>query len=264
MTAGNDDRERLNEILLADDPTDGLFIALESGLLERVLPEIPALAMEQDPIHRHKDVLTHSIAVTAKTSPRLRLRLAALLHDVGKPATRRYRSGKVTFYHHEAVGERMAIARLTELGYEPSFVADVGRLVGLSGRFHGYQHGWEDAAVRRYARDAGHLLGDLNELVRCDCTTRHANKVAALHKRVDELEGRVRSLAIEEERKAERPDLNGEDVMELLGVTGRPVGDALRMLLEHKREHGPMEHDHAVTLLRSWWAERNGGATSSP
>jgi poly(A) polymerase len=264
MTAGTDDRERLNEILLADDPTDGLFIALETGLLARVLPEIPALAMEQDPIHRHKDVLTHSIAVTAKTSPRLRLRMAALLHDVGKPATRRYRSGKVTFYHHEAVGERMTIARLTDLGYEPSFVADVARLVGLSGRFHGYQHGWEDSAVRRYARDAGHLLGDLNELVRCDCTTRHANKVAALHKRVDDLETRVRALAIEEERKAERPDLNGEDVMELLGVTGRPVGDALRMLLEHKRAHGPMEHDDAVALLRAWWDERDKpSATSS-
>jgi poly(A) polymerase len=257
MTAAADDREKLNEILLAPDPTDGLNIALESGLLERMLPEIPALAMEQDPIHRHKDVLTHSIAVTAKTSPRLRLRLAALLHDVGKPATRRFRGGKVTFYHHEAVGERMAIARLTDLGYEPALVADVGRLVGLSGRFHGYQHGWEDSAVRRYARDAGHLLGDLNELVRCDCTTRHANKVAALHQRVDDLEERVRGLALEAERNAERPDLNGEDVMELLGIAGRPVGEALRMLLDHKRTHGPLEHDDAVALLRNWWAERN-------
>lgn len=256
MTASADDRERLNEILLAPDPTDGLSIALESGLLERMMPEIPALAMEQDPIHRHKDVLSHSIAVTAKTSPRLRLRLAALLHDVGKPATRRFRNGKVTFYHHEAVGERMAIARLTALGYEPALVADVGRLVGLSGRFHGYQHGWEDSAVRRYARDAGHLLGDLNELVRCDCTTRHANKVAALHQRVDDLEQRVRCLAAEAERNAERPDLDGEEVMELLGITGRPVGEALRMLLEHKRAHGPVERSEAVALLRSWWSEQ--------
>lgn len=256
MPGADEEREQLNDILLAQDPTEGLQIALESGLLARVLPEIPALAMEQDPIHRHKDVLTHSIAVTAKTSPRLRLRLAALLHDVGKPATRRYRDGKVTFYHHEAVGERMAVARLTALGYEPALVEDVGRLVGLSGRFHGYQHGWEDSAVRRYARDAGHLLGDLNELVRCDCTTRHANKVAALHARVDELEIRVRELALEEERKAERPDLNGEDVMELLGVQGRPVGEALRMLLEHKRANGPLDRDEAIALLRSWWAER--------
>ncbi len=261
MTAAADDREKLNEILLAPDPTDGLNIALESGLLERMMPEIPALAMEQDPIHRHKDVLTHSIAVTAKTSPRLRLRLAALLHDVGKPATRRYRSGKVTFYHHEAVGERMAVARLSALGYEPALVADVGRLVGLSGRFHGYQHGWEDSAVRRYARDAGHLLGDLNELVRCDCTTRHANKVAALHQRVDDLEERVRSLAAEAERNAERPDLNGEDVMEILGITGRPVGEALRLLLEHKRANGPLERDEAIALLHGWWEARSSAAT---
>ena len=257
MSAADLEREQLNEILLAPDPTDGLQIALESGLLGRVLPEIPALAMEQDPIHRHKDVLSHSIAVTAKTSPRLRLRMAALLHDVGKPATRRFRSGKVTFYHHEAVGERMAVVRLTELGYEPALVTDIGRLVGLSGRFHGYQHGWEDSAVRRYARDAGHLLGDLNELVRCDCTTRHANKVAALHQRVDDLEIRVRQLALEEERNAERPDLNGEDVMELLGVTGRAVGDALKMLLEHKRANGPLEREDAVALLRSWWSSRS-------
>lgn len=256
MSAADLEREQLNEILLVPDPTEGLQIALESGLLGRVLPEIPALAMEQDPIHRHKDVLSHSIAVTAKTSPRLRLRLAALLHDVGKPATRRFRSGKVTFYHHEAVGERMAIARLSELGYEPALVADIGRLVGLSGRFHGYQHGWEDSAVRRYARDAGHLLGDLNELVRCDCTTRHANKVAALHQRVDELEVRVRRLALEEERNAERPDLNGEDVMNLLGITGRPVGEALAMLLEHKRANGPLDRDGAVQLLQSWWASK--------
>ena len=257
MSAADLEREQLNEILLAPDPTDGLQSALESGLLARVLPEIPALAMEQDPIHRHKDVLSHSIAVTAKTSPRLRLRMAALLHDVGKPATRRFRSGKVTFYHHEAVGERMAVVRLTELGYEPALVADIGRLVGLSGRFHGYQHGWEDSAVRRYARDAGHLLGDLNELVRCDCTTRHANKVAALHQRVDDLEIRVRQLALDEERNAERPDLNGEDVMELLGVTGRAVGDALKMLLEHKRANGPLERDDAVALLQSWWSGRS-------
>jgi poly(A) polymerase len=253
MSDSVDEREQLNQILLADDPTEGLQIALESGLLGRVLPEIPALAMEQDPIHRHKDVLSHSIAVTAKTSPRLRLRLAALLHDVGKPATRRFRDGKVTFYHHEAVGERMSTVRLTALGYEPALVSDVAKLVGLSGRFHGYQHGWEDSAVRRYARDAGHLLGDLNELVRCDCTTRHANKVAALHARVDDLEVRVRSLAVEEERKAERPDLNGEEVMELLGVTGRPVGNALRMLLEHKRTYGPLDRDEAIVLLMTWW-----------
>ncbi len=251
------DRETLNEILLAPDPTDGLFVALESGLLDRIIPEIPALKMEQDPVHRHKDVLTHSIAVAAKTSASLRLRLAALFHDVGKPATRRFRNGKVTFYHHEVVGERMTVVRLNALGYEPALVEDIGRLVGLSGRFHGYQHGWEDSAVRRYARDAGHLLGDLNELVRCDCTTRHASKVAALHQRVDELEVRIRELALEEERAKERPDLNGEEVMAILGVAGGPVvGRALKMLLEHRRTVGPLDRDEAEALLRSWWAEQ--------
>jgi poly(A) polymerase len=251
------DREALSEVLLAADPTEGLWVALESGLLDRAIPEIPALKMEQDPIHQHKDVLTHSIAVTAKTSPNLRLRLAALFHDVGKPATRRFVSGKVTFYHHEAVGERMTIKRLTALGYEPALVADVARLVGLSGRFHGYQHGWEDSAVRRYARDAGHLLGELNELVRCDCTTRHASKVAALHKRVDDLEERIRLLAIEEERAKERPDLDGQAVMELLHVPAGPiVGRALKMLLEHRRSVGPLEHDDAVSLLQAWWSEQ--------
>jgi poly(A) polymerase len=248
------DRETLNDILLATDPTDGLLVALESGLLDRIIPEIPALKMEQDPVHRHKDVLTHSIAVTAKTSPSIRLRLAALFHDVGKPATRRFRNGKVTFYHHEAVGERMTVVRLTALGYEPALVEDIGRLVGLSGRFHGYQHGWEDSAVRRYARDAGHLLGDLNELVRCDCTTRHASKVAVLHQRVDDLEVRIRELALEEERAKERPDLNGEEVMALLGVPGGPiVGRALKMLLEHRRTIGPLDRDEAEALLKSWW-----------
>ena len=251
------DLARLSEILTANDPTDGLLVALEDGLLDRAIPEIPALAMEQDPIHRHKDVLAHSIAVTAKTSPRLRLRMAALFHDVGKPATRRIKNGKVTFHHHEVVGGRMTTVRLSELGMEPAMVADISELVALSGRFHGYQHGWEDSAVRRYARDAGHLLGDLNELVRCDCTTRHASKVAALHQRVDELEVRIRNLALDEERAKERPDLNGQDVMDLLAIPGgRVVGEALAMLLEHKRQFGPLEQDDAVSLLRTWWSAR--------
>lgn len=251
------DLERLCEILIVPDPTEGLMVALEDGLLERAIPEIPALAMEQDPIHRHKDVLAHSIAVTAKTSPRLRLRMAALFHDVGKPATRRIKNGKVTFHHHEVVGGRMTTTRLTSLGMEPAMVHDISELVALSGRFHGYQNGWEDSAVRRYARDAGHLLGDLNELVRCDCTTRHASKVAALHERVDNLEVRIRNLALDEERAKERPDLNGQEVMELLGISGGPaVGKALALLLEHRRTNGALERDDAIALLRQWWADR--------
>ena len=190
--------DRLTEILTADDPTEGLWVAHDDGFFGEAVPEISALAMEQDPVHRHKDVLTHTFMVTANTSPRLLVRLAALFHDVGKPRTRRFVGGKVTFHHHEAVGARMTTQRLAMLGYEPAITADVARLVELSGRFHGYQQGWEDSAVRRYARDAGPLLGDLNELVRCDCTTRRPEKVRGLQRRMDELEDRIRQLAADE------------------------------------------------------------------
>lgn len=252
-------RDRLNEILTVTDPTEQLWVAHEDGFFATYVPEISALAMEQDPVHRHKDVLTHTFMVTANTSPRLLVRLAALFHDVGKSRTRRYVKGKVTFHHHEAVGARMTRDRLQQLGHEPAMVADVARLVELSGRFHGYQHGWEDSAVRRYARDAGPLLGDLNELVRCDCTTRHPEKVRGLQRRMDELEGRIRQLALDEARKAERPELDGDEIMRLLGIgPGRTVGEARTMLLEHARAHGALEHDDAVALLQQWWADRGG------
>jgi poly(A) polymerase len=250
--------ERLAQILVEPDPGEGLRIAYDEGFFERCVPEIAALAMEQDPVHRHKDVLTHSFIVTANTSPRLMLRLAALFHDVGKSRTRRFERGKVTFHHHESVGARMTRTRLNSLGYEPAMVEDVARLVELSGRFHGYQNGWEDSAVRRYARDAGPLLGELNELVRCDCTTRRPEKVRGLHRRMDELEERIRALAIEEARKAERPELDGTEIMELLGVgPGRVVGEARAMLLEYARVNGAPEHDEAVKLLREWFAARS-------
>jgi poly(A) polymerase len=251
-------RDRLSEIMLAPDPTEGLWIAHEDGFFDEYVPEISALAMQQDPVHRHKDVLTHTFMVTANTSPRLAVRLAALFHDVGKSRTRRYAKGKVTFHHHEAVGARMTRERLAVLGHEPAMVADVARLVELSGRFHGYQHGWEDSAVRRYARDAGPLLGDLNELVRCDCTTRHPEKVRGLQRRMDELETRIRQLAIDEARQAERPELDGQEIMELLGIgPGRAVGEARTMLLEHARAHGAPDRDEAVELLRAWWTARS-------
>lgn len=252
-------RDRLSEILTADDPMELLWVANEDGFFSAYVPEISALAMEQDPVHRHKDVLTHTFMVTANTSPRLVVRLAALFHDVGKSRTRRYVKGKVTFHHHEAVGARMTRDRLTALGYEPAMVEGVARLVELSGRFHGYQHGWEDSAVRRYARDAGPLLGDLNELVRCDCTTRHPEKVRGLQRRMDELEGRIRQLAVDEARKAERPELDGAEIMELLGIgPGRAVGEARTMLLEHARAHGAPTRDEAVELLQAWWSARGG------
>lgn len=249
--------DRLAAVLAAVDPTDGLWEANDEGFFTRSVPEIAALAMQQDPVHRHKDVLTHTFIVVANTSPRLVVRLAALFHDVGKSRTRRFEKGKVTFHHHEAVGSRMTRERLTAFGYEPQLVDDVTRLVELSGRFHGYQHGWEDAAVRRYARDAGPLLGDLNELVRCDCTTRHPEKVRGLQRRMDELEERIRLLAIDEARKAERPELDGSEIMEILGIEpGRAVGEARSMLLEHARSHGAIDHEKAVELLHAWWAER--------
>ncbi len=251
--------QRLADIMTAPDPTDGLWAAQADGFFDRSVPEIAALAMEQDPIHRHKDVLTHTFIVVANTSPRLVVRLAALFHDVGKTRTRRFVKSKVTFHHHEAVGSRMTRERLTSLGYDEQLVEDVTRLVELSGRFHGYQHGWEDSAVRRYARDAGALLGDLNELVRCDCTTRHPEKVRGLQRRMDELEERIRLLAVEEARKAERPELDGAEIMEILGIEpGRAVGAARAMLLEHARNHGPVDHDEAVALLHAWWATQVG------
>lgn len=250
-------RDRLSTMLTADDPTELLWVAHEDGFFQTWVPEISALAMEQDPVHRHKDVLTHTFMVTANTSNRLLLRMAALFHDIGKSRTRRYPRGKVTFHHHEAVGARMTRDRLLSLGHEPAMVDDVARLVELSGRFHGYQNGWEDSAVRRYARDAGPLLGDLNELVRCDCTTRHPEKVRGLQRRMDELETRIRHLAIDEARKAERPELDGAEIMELLGIApGRVVGEARTMLLEHARAHGALDRDEAVALLREWFATR--------
>ena len=249
--------ERLAHVLEAVDPTDGLWHAHEDGFFERSVPEIAALAMEQDPVHRHKDVLTHTFIVVANTSPNPVVRLAALFHDVGKTRTRRFVRAKVTFHHHEAVGARMTRERLTSLGYDPVLVDDVSRLVELSGRFHGYQHGWEDAAVRRYARDAGPLLGHLNELVRCDCTTRHPEKVRGLQRRMDELEERIRLLAVDEARRAERPELDGTEIMDILGIgPGRAVGEARSMLLEHARVHGAIDRDAAVALLRAWWAEQ--------
>ena len=148
--------------------------------MDDIAPELSLLRMEQDPIHRHKDVLAHTVAVTSKTRPDLRVRLAALFHDVGKPRTRRIDEDGVTFRHHEAVGARMTKKRLTTLEFEEDLVADVSELVRMSGRFKGYSEGWSDSAVRRYAREAGPLLGDLNHLIRCDCTTRNQRKVAAL------------------------------------------------------------------------------------
>lgn len=250
-------RALLSDALTAPDPTDSLWAFCDSGLAAEVAPEISALRLEQDPIHRHKDVLAHTIAVTAKTSPDLTLRLAALFHDIGKPATRSFEHGGVTFRHHEAVGAKITRARLRELGYERQTVKDVTELVRLSGRFKGYADGWSDSAVRRYARDAGHLLGYLNELVRCDCTTRNQAKADRLQRQIDEMEERILSLAREDRRAAERPQMDGAAVMKHLGVPPGPeIGVALKFLLDVKRAEGVLPDEEIEARLDAWWAER--------
>lgn len=250
-------RHLLDRALADDDPTDALWALCDSGLADEVVPELPALRLEQDPIHRHKDVLAHTIAVTAKTQPDPTIRLAALFHDIGKPATRSFEHGGVTFRHHEAVGAKITRARLRELGYDQAMVKDVTELVRLSGRFKGYADGWSDSAVRRYARDAGHLLGHLNELVRCDCTTRNRAKADRLQRQIDELEERIVDLAREDRRAAERPQMDGQAVMDHLGLSPGPeVGAALKFLLELKRSEGVLDPAEVEARLDAWWAER--------
>ena len=190
-------RDELDKLMVVEDPSAGLWFLHDTGLFGEFLPEIPALRLEQDPIHRHKDVLTHTIVVVANTRPRLIVRLAALLHDIGKPKTRSIGRGGVSFHHHEVVGARMARDRMQALRYPSEVVEQVQRLVFLHLRFHGYREGdggWTDSAVRRYARDAGDLLDELNELTRCDCTTRNEKRARMLAARMDTLEARIAEL----------------------------------------------------------------------
>ncbi|HBM57208.1 MAG TPA: hypothetical protein DD388_11290 [Acidimicrobiaceae bacterium] len=253
-TAGAD---RLSTILLEPDCAPGLWASVDSGEMDHLVPELLLLRMEQDPIHRHKDVLAHTIAVVSKTEPEITVRLGALFHDIGKPRTRSFEHGEVTFRHHEAVGARMARKRLATLGYEEQLVEEVVEMVRLSGRFKGYSDGWSDSAVRRYARDAGPLLGRLNHMIRCDCTTRNREKAAGIQAAMDDLETRIQSLAEEERRAAERPGLDGQVVMEHLGLEpGREVGEALAFLLAIKRSAGDLETEELLRRLDAWWAER--------
>ena len=253
-TAGAD---RLSTILLEPDCAPGLWASVDSGEMDHLVPELLLLRMEQDPIHRHKDVLAHTFAVVSKTEPEITVRLGALFHDIGKPRTRSFEHGEVTFRHHEAVGARMARKRLATLGYEEQLVEEVVEMVRLSGRFKGYSDGWSDSAVRRYARDAGPLLGRLNHMIRCDCTTRNREKAAGIQAAMDDLETRIQSLAEEERRAAERPGLDGQVVMEHLGLEpGREVGEALAFLLAIKRSAGDLETEELLRRLDAWWAER--------
>jgi poly(A) polymerase len=253
-------RDELDKLMVIDQPSVGLWFVVRTGLSEEFLPELPGLALEQDPVHRHKDVLAHTLAVVDKTtrSDRL-LRLAALFHDIGKPKTRAFGPGGVSFHHHEVVGARMTRDRMLALRYSSDDIDVVTRLVELHLRFHTYRLGWTDKAVRRYVRDAGGLLDQLNELTRCDCTTRNPAKARALATRMDELELRIADLRQREELDAIRPDLDGTAVMELLGVPPGPiVGRALAFLLELRLDEGPLGPAGAAERLRAWYAERSG------
>jgi poly(A) polymerase len=256
-------RTELDKLLLVDDPTAGLWFLVDTGLAAEFLPELPAMRVEQDPIHRHKDVLTHTIAVVAKARPfvdgrsNLKVRLAALLHDIGKPKTKSIGAKGVSFHHHEVVGARMARDRMRALRYSNEMVDDVSNLVYLHLRFHTYRMGWTDSAVRRFVRDADGLLDELVELTRCDCTTRDQRKAQTLARRMDELEERIAELLEQEQLKAIRPDLDGRDVMEHLGIPpGRIVGEAMAFLLELRLDEGPLGRDAALERLDEWWAAR--------
>jgi poly(A) polymerase len=250
-------RAELDKLLVVADPSTGLWFLADTGLADLFLPELPAMRVEQDPIHRHKDVLAHTIAVVAKTRPELKVRLSALLHDVGKPKTRSVGPAGVSFHHHEVVGARMARDRMKALRYSNEMVHDVSLLVELHLRFHTYKMGWTDSAVRRFVRDAGPLLPELIELTRCDCTTRNKRKAETLARRMDELEARIAELREQEELASIRPDLDGAEVMAHLDLSPGPVvGEALRFLLELRMEEGPLDHDDALRRLDAWYAAR--------
>ena len=262
-------RAELDKLMVADKPSAGLWFLIDTGLVDQFFPEIRGMRLEQDPIHRHKDVLTHTLAVVENVRPDahptfdFRLtRLAALFHDIGKPKTRGYKNGKgVTFHHHEVVGARMTRDRMRALKYSNEDVDAVTELVNLHLRFHTYQMGWTDSAVRRYVRDAGPLLAELNVLTRCDCTTRNEKKAAVLSRRMDELEERIAYLNEREELAALRPEIDGVRVMELLGVPAGPVvGAALEFLMDIRLEEGLIGEEAAVNRLRAWWDENKDSA----
>ncbi|WP_053762788.1 CCA tRNA nucleotidyltransferase [Streptomyces sp. AS58] len=259
-------RDELNKLILSANPRKGLALLVDTGLADHVLPELPALRLESDEHHRHKDVYDHTLIVVEQAialeenGPDLALRLAALLHDIGKPRTRRFeKDGRVSFHHHEVVGAKMTKKRMTALKYSNEMVKDVSRLVELHLRFHGYGTGeWTDSAVRRYVRDAGPLLDPLHKLTRSDCTTRNKRKAAALSRAYDGLEERIAQLQEQEELDAIRPDLDGNEIMQILGIKPGPaVGQAYKHMLELRLENGPMEHDAAVAALKEWWAQQS-------
>ncbi|HEY3210508.1 MAG TPA: CCA tRNA nucleotidyltransferase [Actinomycetota bacterium] len=250
-------RDELSRMLVAARPARGLELVVETGLADVFLPELPALKVEQDPVHRHKDILKHTLVVVENCEADLVLRLAALLHDVGKPSTKKVTDGGVQFHHHEVVGARMAEVRLRALRYPNDVVSDVVRLVELHLRFHSYRLGWTDSAVRRYVREAGPLLDRLNQLVRADCTTQNPFRAKQLAALQDDLELRIARLAEQENLEKIRPPLDGNEVMEHLGLKPGPlVGEALGFLLEERLDRGPIDKEEAYKLLDDWAKER--------
>ena len=261
-------RDEITKLLMSHNPRIGITILVDTGLAATFIPEIPQLRLEVDEHHHHKDVYEHSITVLEQAialedrlgGPNLIIRLAALLHDIGKPKTRALiPGGGVSFHHHEVVGARLAKSRLKALRYSGEIIDDVETLIALHLRFHGYGDGeWTDSAVRRYVRDAGPLLDHLHVLTRADCTTRNARKAARLAATYDGLEDRIAVLMEEEELSKIRPDLDGGEVMQLLNLKpGAAVGKALDYLLELRMDQGPLGKERATELLHQWWAKQN-------
>ncbi|MBE1604990.1 CCA tRNA nucleotidyltransferase [Actinopolymorpha pittospori] len=262
-------RDELVKLITGEDPRAGLELLVSTGLADQILPELPALRLEVDEHHRHKDVYEHSLTVLDQAiamedrigsgGPDFVTRFAALLHDIGKPATRRFEGGgRVTFHHHEVKGAKLTAKRMRALRFASDQVNAVSRLVELHLRFHGYGGGeWTDSAVRRYVRDAGPLLDRLHVLTRADCTTRNRRKAAALQRTYDQLEERVARLTEEEELGRIRPDLDGNEIMELLGISAGPlVGRAWKFLLDLRLDQGPMDKDAVRAELLRWWQEQ--------
>ena len=261
-------RDEFIKIIMSDNPRLGITLLVETGLAEIFLPEIPKLKLEIDEHHHHKDVYEHSLTVLEQAialearlgGPNLTLRLAALLHDIGKPKTKELiAGGGVSFHHHEVVGARMGKERMKKLRFDNHIIKDVAQLIFLHLRFHGYGNGeWTDSAVRRYVRDADELLTHLHLLTRADCTTRNQKKAEGLAKTYDQLEARIALLMEQEELNKIRPDLSGEQIMEILSIKPSPaVGKAYDFLLELRLEHGPLGEEKAKAELLNWWKLQN-------
>ncbi len=264
-------RDELIKLVVAPEPRRGLTLLVDTWLADHVLPELPALRLERDEHHRHKDVYEHSLTVMDQAialedrlpdgGPDFVVRFAALMHDIGKPKTRRFGSdGTVTFHHHDVVGAKLTEKRMRRLRFPTDTIEAVSSLVGLHLRFHGYGGGeWTDSAVRRYVRDAGEHLDRLHVLTRADCTTRNRRKSERLRRTYDHLEERIARLADEEELAAMRPDLDGNAIMQILDIPPGPtVGKAYRYLLDLRLEHGPLGAERAREELLSWWQRENG------